>query len=159
MSGYQTLRRWQRIEEHANKLGFMIGNPKHGWSSDNGDSVAIFPKDDALPTFSRDAELFSGTFRELEIWLAGWERSQQYDMLLRMTDEKRRKKFEDALRERQRLEAERLEKRKMFAALADKTEEEVDKLMKVSKTKAEKLTGQTLKAPARVRPSLGPLLK
>mgnify|MGYP006266543457 CR=1 FL=1 len=126
MSGYQTLRRWQRIEDHANKLGFMIGNPKHGWgSTDSGDMVAIFPKDDALPTFTRDAELFSGTFRELEIWLAGWERAQQYDMILRMTDEKRRKKFEDAERERQRIAALKLEQKKMWETLKQ-TEKEVD---------------------------------
>jgi hypothetical protein len=130
MSGYQTLRRWQRIEEHANKLGFMIGNPKHGWgSTDPGDMVAIFPKDQELPTFTRDAELFSGTFRELEIWLAGWERAQQYDMILRMTDDKRRKKFEDAERERQRLAKERIEKKTMFAILANKDEADVEKIL------------------------------
>jgi hypothetical protein len=120
MSGYQTLRRWQRIEEHANKLGFMIGNPKHGWSSNDMDVVAIFPKDQELPTFTRDAELFSGTFRELEIFLMGWERAQQYDMLLRMTDNKRRKKFEDAERERQRIAALKLEQKKMWDTLSKK---------------------------------------
>jgi hypothetical protein len=50
--------------------------------------------------------------------------------MLRLTDEKKRKKFEDKERERQRLEAERLEKRKMFAALSDKTEDQVNKLIK-----------------------------
>ena len=51
-------------------------------------------------------------------------------MLLRIADGKKRKKYEDKERERQRLAAERLEKRKMFAALADKSEKEVDKLVK-----------------------------
>ena len=130
MSGYQTFKRWQRIEEHAGKLGFRIGNPKHGWgSSDSGDTVAIFPKDDALPTFTRDAEIFNGSFPELEIFLMGWERSQQYDMMLRLTDDKKRKFYEDKERERQRLAQERLEKKQMFAALANKTEEEVEGVM------------------------------
>ena len=130
MSGYQTFKRWQRIEEHAGKLGFRIGNPKHGWgSSDSGDTVAIFPKEEELPTFTRDAEIFNGSFRELEIFLMGWERSQQYDMLLRLTDDKKRKFYEDKERERQRLAQERLEKKQMFAALANKTEEEVEGVM------------------------------
>ncbi len=130
MSGYETFKRWQRIEEYAGKLGFRIGNPKHGWNSrESGDSVAIFPKDEALPTFSRDAEIFSGTFRELEIFLMGWERSQQYDMILRMTDDKRRKKFEDAERERQHLEQERIEKKKMFTILANKEEKDVNRIV------------------------------
>lgn len=130
MSGYQTFKRWQRIEEHAAKLGFRIGNPKHGWNSnDSGDTVAIFPKDTELPTFTRDAEIFNGTFRELEIFLMGWERAQQYDMLLRLTDDKKRKFYEDKERERQRLAQERLEKKQMFAALANKTEEEVEGVM------------------------------
>ena len=107
-------------------MGFRIGNPKHGWNSrETGDSVAIFPKDDALPVFSRDTELFSGSFRELEVFLSGWERAQQYDMLLRISDEKKRKKYEAKEVERQRLAAERLEKKKMFAILANKTEDEV----------------------------------
>ena len=130
MSGYETFKRWQRIEEYANKLGFRIGNPKHGWNSrETGDSVAIFPKDDALPAFARDTELFSGSFRELEVFLSGWERAQQYDMILRISDEKKRKLYEDKERERQRLAAERLEKKKMFAILANKEEKDVEKLI------------------------------
>jgi predicted nucleic acid-binding protein len=47
-----------------------------------------------------------------------------------MTDEKKRKKYEDKERERQRFVKERDEKRKMYAALADKTDAEVEKLIK-----------------------------
>lgn len=132
MSGYQTYNRWKRIEDFADKLGFRLGNPRHGnwgltpiinWGrgdNDHTDVVSIYPKDNALPVFNPDAEIFSGTFAQLENFLLGWERSQQYDSLLRMTDEKRRKQFEDKERERQRLEQERLEKKKMFAILKDR---------------------------------------
>ena len=130
MSGYETFKRWQRIEEYAGKLGFRIGNPKHGWNSrETGDAVSIYPKDNELPTFSRDAEIFSGSFRELEVFLSGWERAQQYDMLLRISDEKKRKKYEAKEVERQRLAKERVEKKKMFAILANKTEDEADKIV------------------------------
>jgi hypothetical protein len=131
MSGYETYTRLQRIEAQAKHLGFRLGNPKHGYTG-RGDVefVAVFPAEDQLPIYSRDAELFVGSFRELEVWLNGWAKAQQYDYMLRLTDEEKRKKFEDKERERQRLEAERLEKRKMFAALSDKTEDQVNKLIK-----------------------------
>lgn len=116
-----TYNRWKRIEEYADKLGFRIGNPARGnWGgNDAADLVAIFPKGEELPTFSRDAELYCGTFSQLEVWLSGWERAQQYDMLLRLSDEKKRKRFEDKERERQRLAIEKAEKRKMFSILKD----------------------------------------
>lgn len=122
MSGYQTYTRWQRIESQADAMGFRMGNPNHGWGSDNNDVVAIFPKDTELPTFSRDAEIFAGTFREVEVFLTGWARAQQYDMLLRMSDETKRKKYEDKERERQRWAKEREEQRKMWKIL---TEEDI----------------------------------
>jgi hypothetical protein len=133
MTGYSTYTRWQRIEAQAKTLGFRLGNPKNGrWGivPDAIDTVALYPDNDALPVFSRDADIFEGTFSQVETFLTGWARAQQYDAMLRMTDEKKRKKYEDKERERQRLAAERLEKRKMFAALADKTEDEVDRLVK-----------------------------
>lgn len=121
MSGYSTFNQWKRIEEFADKLGFRIGNPKHGWgSTDSSDMVAIFPKGEELPVYTRDAEIFCGTFSQLQVFLTGWERAQRYDMMLRLTDDKKRKRAEDKERERQRLAKERLEKKQMFAILANK---------------------------------------
>lgn len=132
MSGYQTYTRWQRIEAQAKTLGFRLANPKHGNWGGPGDTdmVALYPDSEALPLYSRDADIFTGTFGQIEVFLNGWVRAQQYDAMLRMTDEKKRKKYEDRERERQRLEKERLAKRKVFAALADKDEKEVDRLVK-----------------------------
>lgn len=132
MTGYTTYTRFQRIEAQARQLGFRLGNPKHGNWGGPGDTdmVALYAGDDTLPVYSRDAEIFCGTFGHVEVFLNGWVRAQQYDAMLRMTDEKKRKKYEDKERERQRLEKERLEKRRVFAALADRTEKEVDRLVK-----------------------------
>lgn len=122
MSGYQTYLRLQRIEEQAQLLGFRLGNPKHGnWGgSSDSDSVSLYPAEETLPVYSRDAEIFTGTFRDLEIFMAGWAKSQSYDMMLRMTDDKKRKRYEDKERERQRFMKEKLEKQKVFAILANK---------------------------------------
>ena len=132
MTGYSTYTRFQRIEAQAKQLGFRLGNPKHGQWGGTGDldQVALYPDDDALPVFNPDAEIFCGTFSHVETFLTGWARAQQYDMMLRITDDKKRKKYEDKVRERNRLAVERLEKRKMYAALADKNEKEVEKLIK-----------------------------
>ena len=122
----------RELSQQAKMLGFKIGIPPSHWSvRENGDMVTLYPGDnDALPVYSRDADIFTGTFNQVETFLNGWARAQQYDMMLRITDDKKRKKYEDRERERQRLEKERLEKRRMFAALADRTENEVDRLVK-----------------------------
>lgn len=131
MTGYATFNRWKRIADFADKLGFRLGNPKHGnWGGPSDtDLVAIFPRDAELPVYTRDAEIFSGTFSQLEVFLHGWERAQQYDMLLRLSDEKKRKKAEDKERERQEQARIRAEKKKMFAILASKEEKDVESLV------------------------------
>ena len=121
MSGYQTYTRFQRIEAQAEMLGFRIGNPKNGMWSGGDDLVALYPRDTELPTYSRDAELFVGTFGQLEIWLQGWVKAQQYDMLLRLTDDKKRKKAEVREIERQRLQALKIEQKQVWNTLKEKT--------------------------------------
>jgi hypothetical protein len=131
MTGYRTYTRFQRIEAQAKQLGFRLGNPKNGmWATENSlDEVTLYPDDNALPIYSRDTDIYTGTFDRVEIFLNGWARAQQYDAMLRMTDEKKRKKYEDKERDRQRWAAERLEKRQVFAILADRTEKEVEPLV------------------------------
>lgn len=120
MSGYSTYTRWQRIEAHAKTLGFRIGNPKHGqWSvSDPGtDQVALYPDGEALPVYGRDAEIFAGTFGQVEVFLAGWTRAQQYDMMLRLADDNKRKKYEDKEWARQAEQRKREEQKQMMKVL------------------------------------------
>lgn len=99
MSGYQTIQRIRRLEDQVDKLGFRMGNSKHGnFRQEFGDIVALFPKEDCLPVYARDAELFTGTLEELEVWIRGVEWARGYDMLLRATDDKKRVKQEDKVR-------------------------------------------------------------
>jgi hypothetical protein len=98
MSGYNTIIKCERIKVHADKLGFMLCHPKHGWASDDSsNTVAIKPKDqDSLPIYSRDAQFFSGTIDEMESFLRGIEWAREYDRLLRVsTDTKRERKEQD----------------------------------------------------------------
>ena len=119
MSGYTTYQRWQRIEAQAKLLGFRLGNPRHGsWGSNDGhDMVSLYPDDEALPVYSRDAEMWTGTFRDCEIFMSGWVKAQSYDQMLRMTDDKKRKKYEDRERARQAEQRKREEQKKMMAVL------------------------------------------
>jgi hypothetical protein len=118
MSGYSTCTRWQRIEAQAKSLGFCLANPKHGWStSGETDQVALYPEGEALPVYTRDAEIFTGTFSQVETFLYGWSRAQQYDMILRLSDDKKRKKYEDKERARQAELKKREEQKKMLAIL------------------------------------------
>ena len=116
MSGYTTYQRWQRIEEQAMIAGFRLGKPKH-YNEPTYAMVSLYPADDALPVYSRDAELFVGTFSDVEIFLAGWSRAQQYDHFLRMTDDRRREKFEAAERARQAERRKREEQEEMLRVL------------------------------------------
>lgn len=83
MSGYHTILRIRRLEEEIDKIGLRMGNSKHGnFRQEFGDVVALFPKDDCLPIYSRDAELFVGTLEEMEVWLRGWQKSFEYHRML-----------------------------------------------------------------------------
>lgn len=83
MSGYNTILRIRRLEEEADRLGFRMGNSKHGnYRQEFGDVIALFPKDNSLPIYSRDAELFVGTLEEMEVWLRGWQKAYEYHRML-----------------------------------------------------------------------------
>ena len=102
MSGWNTIQRIKRIEEAIDKLGFKFTKSKHtDWTDDHG-SLSLIPKDaDALPIYSRDAELFVGSLERLEDWLAGVRWAREYDTMLRLSDEKKRNAAEQKERNRQ----------------------------------------------------------
>lgn len=98
MAGYQSVIELRRLEERIDRLGFRMGFPKHGGFSDQfGDQVALFPKEDALPIYSRDAELYVGTLEGARIWLNGFEKAREYDHMLmgKTIDTRRERKEQD----------------------------------------------------------------
>jgi hypothetical protein len=130
MSGYQTILRIRRIEETVNKLGFMLSNSRHGWDNSNPDMVALKPRDeDAVPIYSRDAEVFRGTLEELEVWLRGVEWAREYDTHLRISDNEKRAKHED--RERRRIaEMRKQEQQKMILGVLKASDRENSRVKK-----------------------------
>lgn len=103
MSGYNTILRIRRLEEEVDKLGLRMGNSKHGnYRQEFGDIVALFPKDDAFPIYSRDAEIFVGTLEEMEVWLRGFQKAYEYHrMLIGRNFEERVKRKEQDYRNQQ----------------------------------------------------------
>ena len=102
MSGWNTIERIRRLEEQVDKLGFKFAKSKHSeWHDDNG-YLSLKPKDpDVLPIYSRDAELYAGSLEGLENWLAGVRWAREYDMMLRLSDDKKRSAAEQKERNRQ----------------------------------------------------------
>lgn len=107
MAGYQSVIELRRLEERIDRLGFRMGHPKHGgYSNSFGDQVALFPKDDCMPIYSRDAEIYVGTLEGLGVWLNGYEKAREYDrMLMGKSIETKRERSEKDYRNRQLMRA------------------------------------------------------
>jgi hypothetical protein len=95
MSGWNTIQRIRRIEEEIDKLGFKFAKSKHtDWSEDHG-ALSLLPKDhEALPIYTRDAELFVGSLERLEDWINGVRWAREYDRMLKISDDDKRAKAE-----------------------------------------------------------------
>jgi hypothetical protein len=103
MTGYVDIQRIRRIEKEVNELGFMLANPRNGhFLNEYGDVVSLKPKDiDSVPVYSRDAEVFTGTLEQVDLWLRGVEWARQYDELLKVSDSTKRSRKEQDLRNKQ----------------------------------------------------------
>ena len=83
MAGYRHIIELEELKVRCDTMGFRMGYSQHGYyNKDYGDVVSIFPKDrDALPVYSRDAQLFTGTIEDLKIWVNGIEWARSYDRM------------------------------------------------------------------------------
>jgi hypothetical protein len=99
MSGWNTIQRIRRIEQQIDELGFKFNKSKHSdWSEDHG-ALSLVPKDtESLPIYNRDAELFVGSLERLEDWLAGVRWARDYDAMLRVSDDIKRARKEQDVR-------------------------------------------------------------
>jgi hypothetical protein len=99
MAGYRHILEIEELKAKCDELGFRMGYSEHGiYNKEYGDVVALFPKDrDALPIYSRDAQLFTGTIESLKTWLDGIEWARKYDSLIigKEVDARRARKEQD----------------------------------------------------------------
>jgi hypothetical protein len=102
MTGWNTIQRIRSIEETIDKLGFKFSKSKHGDFTDLHGALGLVPKDqDALPIYTRDAELFVGSIERLEDWLAGVRWAREYDRMCKISTDKTRSAAEQKERNRQ----------------------------------------------------------
>ncbi|CAB4133669.1 hypothetical protein UFOVP257_391 [uncultured Caudovirales phage] len=93
--GMNMIDRIDQVRELANFFGFMLGHRPHHAFGDNIDVIALYPKDNSLPTYSRDACLFAGNLSDVENFLDGIRWARNYDKTIGATTDQRRKQFED----------------------------------------------------------------
>ena len=95
MSGWNQIQQVHKVEERADKLGFKFAPYKH--ENIYGENVALIPKDQELPIYTRDAELFAGTLEGAAYWLQGVAWAREYDRMVidRKMDAKRARKEQD----------------------------------------------------------------
>ena len=93
--GMDMIERVDRVRELAEFFGFRLGRRAHSGFGDSGlDVIALYPMDNRLPTYSRDACLFVGSLNDIENFLDGIQWSRKYDNMIGAMSDKRRDQFE-----------------------------------------------------------------
>jgi len=96
MSGWNQIQQVRKVEERADKLGLTFAPYRH--DDRYGENVVLIPKDrDALPIYTRDADVFVGTLEGAAYWMQGVEWAREYDRMVidRKMDAKRARKEQD----------------------------------------------------------------
>ena len=102
MAGYKTYLSLKSTEEQANSFGFRLAHSKYGCRDE--DTIALFPKDDILPIYARDAEIYCGTLMQIRSFLAGIQHRDEYLKMIKATSEKKIETVEQQERERRLFE-------------------------------------------------------
>lgn len=113
--GMNMIERIDSVRELADFFGFSLGRTPYNTTfggNDNIDNIALYPKGDCLPPYSRDACLYTGNLNEVENFLDGIRWARQYDKMIGSCTEQRRQQYEDK-------EVARLEKIKYNKAKAE----------------------------------------
>jgi len=99
--GWNEINQVDRLREKAHALGFMLTYGRNSYSYSDSGTICLQPRDDELPLYARDAELFYGTVEELTAWLTGVEWARNYDAMIKLTTNDKRKAAEQTERNRQ----------------------------------------------------------
>jgi hypothetical protein len=94
--GMDMIERIDRVRELADFFGFRLGRRANsGFGDSSLDVIALYPKDNRLPTYSRDACMFVGSLSDVENFLDGVRWAQNYDKMIGATTDQRRKQYEE----------------------------------------------------------------
>ncbi len=68
IAGFRDIYRLRLLEDKLKDFGLKMVSPRY--QGDN-DKIALIPIDQELPVYSRNAEIFVGSFDEIENWFCG----------------------------------------------------------------------------------------
>ena len=81
LQGFNDIVKLHRLTEDLAKLGLKFAAPK--WTS--GEMVSLMPLDaEALPVYTRDAAVFTGSIQEVEAWICGVMWRDTYTQMLKL---------------------------------------------------------------------------
>jgi hypothetical protein len=94
--GMNMIERIDQVRELADHYGFRLDKAPYNTYgvTDNIDNIALYPKDQSLPTYSRDACFFTGNLSELENFFEGIRWSRNYDQMIGAMSVQRREQYE-----------------------------------------------------------------
>lgn len=93
--GMNVIERIDSVRELADFFGFRLGRRQHyGFEDSSTDVISLYPKDDRLPTYSRDTSLFTGSLSDVENFLDGIRWARKYDSMIGATTDQRRMQYE-----------------------------------------------------------------
>lgn len=93
--GMNMIERIDRVRDLVNFFGFRLGHRPHHAFGDDVDVIALYPKDNSLPIYSRDACLFVGNLSDVENFLDGVQWARKYDNMIGAMSEQRRVQYEN----------------------------------------------------------------
>jgi hypothetical protein len=83
---WDDLQKLERLQHRLKNLGYVMRQAKHSF----GDYlIGVYPLDDKLPIYSRDAELFTGTIEMIDVWIRGACHKHEYLTMLKAVDDKK----------------------------------------------------------------------
>lgn len=92
--GMDMIGRIDHVRELADHYGFKLGKAPYSNFGDSIDNITLYPKDEHLPVYSRDACLFTGNLSEVETFFDGIRWARNYDQLIGAMSVQRREQYE-----------------------------------------------------------------
>lgn len=89
---WHDIKQLESLQYRLKKLGYVMSQSKYSYSGEY--RIGVFPMDDNVPIYSRDAELFAGDTEMIFAWVRGIEHRNEYLTMLKAVTDKKIKNLE-----------------------------------------------------------------
>jgi hypothetical protein len=90
---WHDIQQLEALQTRLKNLGYVMRPSKYSYSGEC--RIGVYPLDDNLPIYSRDAELFAGDTEMIMVWIRGIEHRNEYLEMLKVTTKKKIKTLEE----------------------------------------------------------------